>query len=297
MADYTSDRTGASIDLVLDDADAGNIGKSSTTVTADFNTFTIGGFAAGTTGGSNLPVNGNNVLLSMPSHVASGGGQIALFTDVTASPRMFFRVESGSTFGAYSECISTSNTGNFSFSTGAITTGRAAKFRIDNTTWEFRSDVTGNTTAYVFRNPNGAVGSITTSGTATAYNTSSDPRLKDFKSLPTDTVINTEFNKLFSCFRTFNWKNDLLGDLVWGFDAHACIDAKLDIGSEGEGSRDLALGEIYNTTPAEIDEDGNEIKPAIEHKVSPAGVDQSKAVPVLLAKIEQLERRLAAAGL
>jgi len=40
-----------------------------------------------------------------------------------------------------------------------------------------------------------------------------------------------------------------------------------------------------------------EVEAAIEHKVTPAGVDQSKAVPILLAKIEQLERRLTAAGL
>jgi len=66
------------------------------------------------------------------------------------------------------------------------------------------------------------------------------------------------------------------------------------MGNEGEGSRDLALGDVYKTDEAELDEDGNEIKAAVEHKVSPAGVDQSKAVPILLAKIEQLERRLKA---
>jgi hypothetical protein len=112
---------------------------------------------------------------------------------------------------------------------------------------------------------------------------------------------------------------------VWGFDAHATIDAGLDMGSEGEGPRDLNLGDVYETTPAVFEDkeqpvvyktgekkgeqklyaDGEpvmetvqvEITAAIEKKVSPAGVDQSKAVPILLAKIEQLERRLTAAGL
>ena len=36
----------------------------------------------------------------------------------------------------------------------------------------------------------------------------------------------------------------------------------------------------------------NEIKAAIEKRVTPAGVDQSKVVPYLVAKIEQLERRI-----
>jgi len=41
------------------------------------------------------------------------------------------------------------------------------------------SSATGSTNAMVFRNPNGAIGSISISGSATAYNTSSDYRLKN----------------------------------------------------------------------------------------------------------------------
>lgn len=170
---------------------------------------------------------------------------------------------------------------------------------------------TASASPALFINSNGQVGSVTTSGTATSYNTSSDPRLKDFKNLPSDDTIDTEFNNLHDCFRVFNWHTDPDGDLVWGFDAHQCIDNKTNIGSEGEGPRNLELGDVYETTPAVtenrvvIDSDGNPtdkietviISPAIEHKVTPAGVDQSKAVPILLAKIEQLERRLTIAGL
>lgn len=157
--------------------------------------------------------------------------------------------------------------------------------------------ITSAATHFQFLNANGQVGRINTDGTATFYITSSDPRLKEFKGQPLDDAIDAEFNKLFSCFDTFNWNADPDGQLVWGFNAHACIDAKLDMGSEGDGPRDLVLGDVYDITAAELDEGGNEIKPAIEHKVSPAGVDQAKAVPILLAKIEQLERRLVAAGL
>ena len=169
---------------------------------------------------------------------------------------------------------------------------------------------TANVSAIGFGNDNGLIGSVTISGTATAYNTSSDPRLKDFAEAPTDSAINAEFNSLYSCFRTFNWKSDPQGGLVWGFDAHACIDAGTGIGSEGEGSRGLNLGDTYETIPAVTenrvinDAEGNPtseietvvITAAIEKKVLPAGVDQSKAVPILLAKIEQLERRLSLLG-
>lgn len=184
---------------------------------------------------------------------------------------------------------------------------------------------TTSVTHWQFLNPNGVIGAISTAGTTTTYAVSSDPRLKDFKGQPTDDAIDAEFNKLFSCFDTFNWKNDPTGQLVWGFNAHACIDANLDMGVEGQGSREADLGEIYNTIPAVIeprevqvlyktgDKKGEprlnadsspmmetvdvEVTPEIDERVSPAGVDQAKAVPILLAKIEQLERRLVAAGL
>lgn len=143
---------------------------------------------------------------------------------------------------------------------------------------------------HIFINPNGTVGSIQTSGTSALFNTTSDPRLKDFKELPTDAEVDEKFNALYSTFRVFDWKNG--SDFgVWGFDAHACIDAGLDMGSEGEGPRYSNIGDIYKTENVKKS-DGSIEK--IEHKVSPAGVDQSKAVPILLAKIEQLERRLAA---
>lgn len=184
------------------------------------------------------------------------------------------------------------------------------------------TDTTSLTTVINFINPNAFVGTIRTTGTTTEYNVSSDPRLKDFKGQPDDSVIDAEFGKLFGCFDTFNWKNDPDGDLVWGFNAHLCIDAGLDVGSEGQGSRNLSLGDVYNTIPAVIepqevqvlyktgDKKGEprlnadlspmmetvdvEVTPEIEEKVTPAGVDQAKAVPILLAKIEQQGRYMTA---
>ena len=164
---------------------------------------------------------------------------------------------------------------------------------------------------HIFYNDNGVTGSIQSVGTSTSYNTSSDPRLKEFLPAPSDADINAKFDSLFSCFKTFNWKSDPDSGVVWGFDAHACIDNNTGLGVEGEGPRNLPIGAVYNTVDAtyksvaSIDDNGDftgeteqvEVTPEVEDKVSPAGVDQSKAVPILLAKIEQLERRLKAAGI
>lgn len=130
-----------------------------------------------------------------------------------------------------------------------------------------------------FMNSNGYVGSIIMNGSATSYNTSSDPRLKDFKDAPTDIDIESKFNELLDCSAFFTWKAGGDEELVWGFDAHKCIDSSLGMGSEGEGPRSMELGAKYGS-------DGN--------RVSPAGVDQSKAIPVLLAKIALMDRELKA---
>lgn len=175
---------------------------------------------------------------------------------------------------------------------------------------------TGSSTHLAFYNPNGQVGTITTNGTATAYNVSSDPRLKDFLPLPEDSEVNTEWEKAKGTLAKFTFKADPTKE-VYGFDAHKAVDAELKcgLGSEGEGPRDAELGSVYDTTEEEyteselvvdengdaiLDEEGNEQYQdvtktrTIEHKVTPAGVDQAKLVPLLMLKIDQLERRLSA---
>ena len=293
MADYTSDRTGASIDAVLDNADAGNIGKDAlSTITTDINLETSSGFYRVSDTAPNSPIAryGSLVVCSSSSTVTTQ--MFIAQTGAIGDDKIYFRRKL-STWQAWQELYHTGNTGSVVFD--GTTTGRytsigrtTGDMSIYNTNWA------GGTIISAFYTTGGLAGYISVNGTATSYVTSSDPRLKDFKAAPTDTEVNAKFDDLFGCFKTFNWKNDPTGDLVWGFDAHATIDAGLDMGSEGKGSRTLALGDVYKTDEAELDEDGNEIKAAVEHKVSPAGVDQSKAVPILLAKIEQLERRLKA---
>tara|TARA_R110000764_G_scaffold71200_1_gene146824 strand:+ start:1093 stop:2076 length:984 start_codon:yes stop_codon:yes gene_type:complete len=327
MTIYLSDRTGASIDTVLDNASASGIGKLSAQSTTDWDNTLSCGFFRGNPGVTGAPE--PTLAFTGATFSFDGNTSAQILSQAGVGGKFFVRSKS-TTWNSWNELYHTGNTGNVVFGESRPAGGESDKINFTPSNGN-GNEVTVNTTTtglrnnFVFYNPNGVVGSISTSGTATAYNTSSDPRLKDFSAAPSDTDIDSKFNDLFGAFRTFNWKSDPTGDLVWGFDAHATIDAGLDVGSEGEGPRELALGDVYNTTPAvfedqevpllyksgerlgqpRFDSEGValtetvsvEVTAAIEHKVSPAGVDQSKAVPILLAKIEQLERRLVAAGL
>ncbi len=129
-----------------------------------------------------------------------------------------------------------------------------------------------------FRNTNGEVGSITTSGTATAYVTSSDPELKTeftpFNYNDTKGVI----NNLYDASGTFEFLSEP-GKTVAGFNAWKVCDIDglgSELGKERRGPRDVAIGEKY------CEEDG------VDFLVNPAGVDQSKAVPYLLAMVKLL---------
>jgi hypothetical protein len=296
MVDFTKNKSWAATQVIEDDADAGNIGKATPTeFTGDVNTKELSGFFNIGASASNSPIAEIGGLVVSARDAAN---TVQAFISVQSN-RMYFRRQISSVWQAWQEVYHTGNTSNTQF--GGMLDGTENAVAIGVTANDGRVDISSDTDAsiakMIFWTPSGVAGSINTLSATTSYVTSSDPRLKDFAIPPEDSIIDTEFNKLFSCFKTFNWKTDPAGQLVWGFDAHLCIDAGLDMGSEGQGPRDLVLGDVYDTVPAELDEDDNEIKQPIDLRVSPAGIDQSKAVPILLAKIEQLERRLVAAGL
>ena len=121
-----------------------------------------------------------------------------------------------------------------------------------------------NTTKMSFRNGNGAVGTIATNGSATAYNTSSDYRLKENEVAISDGITRLKQLKPYK----FNFKIDA-DTTVDGFFAH----------------------EVSSIVPEAItgEKDGAEMQ----------GIDQSKLVPLLTAalkeavtKIEALEARV-----
>jgi hypothetical protein len=125
-------------------------------------------------------------------------------------------------------------------------------------------------THVVFTNANGNVGTITTSGTSTAYNTSSDHRLKENVTDVTDGI--TRVKQLEPKRFNFIANADTTVD---GFLAHEV---------------QSVVPEAITGTHNEVDADGNAVM---------QGIDQSKLVPLLTAalkeaitKIETLETEM-----
>ena len=134
---------------------------------------------------------------------------------------------------------------------------------------------TGAATLQIFGNNNGNIGSITTVGSSTSFNTSSDYRLKE-NIIPVPDAI-SRLQQLKPS--RFNFKADP-DRTVDGFIAH---EAQAVVPECVTGEKDA------------VDDDGNPVM---------QGIDQSKLVPLLTAalqeataKIETLEARLTAAGI
>ena len=116
-----------------------------------------------------------------------------------------------------------------------------------------------------FQRNSSAVGSINTSATATAYNTSSDHRLKE--NVVAMTGATARLKQLAP--KRFNFIADA-DTTVDGFLAHEV---------------QSVVPEAITGTHNEVDDDGNAVY---------QGIDQSKLVPLLVATIQELEARIAA---
>jgi len=148
--------------------------------------------------------------------------------------------------------------------------GASVGFRFNNGVQYMSRTGTTSQSAMAFVNANGQVGTITTSGTSTAYNTSSDYRLKENITEITDGIDRFKLLKAVQ----FNFKADTT-KTVDGFIAH---EVQAIIPEAVYGEKDA------------VDEDNKPI-----HQ----GIDQSKIVPLMaaalkeaIAKIEALEARL-----
>ena len=115
----------------------------------------------------------------------------------------------------------------------------------------------------LFKNPNGNVGSVTTNGSSTAYNTSSDHRLKE--NVTADWDATTRLKQLNPV--RFNFIADA-DTTVDGFLAHEV---------------QSVVPEAISGTHNEVDDDGNPVY---------QGIDQSKLVPLLVKTIQELEARI-----
>jgi hypothetical protein len=116
----------------------------------------------------------------------------------------------------------------------------------------------------LFNNSNGYVGSITTSGSATSFNTSSDYRLKKSVALMTTGLATVSALKPV----TYKWNAD---------------------NSDGEG---FIAHELQSVIPHAVTGDKDAVDE--EGNIKPQGVDYSKIVVHLVAAIQELEARLAA---
>ena len=145
-------------------------------------------------------------------------------------------------------------------------------------------------TLFTFRSEsqNATVGTITVTNSTTAYNTSSDYRLKtDAQPMTGATDRLKQLNPV-----NFEWIAD--GTRVDGFLAH---EAQAVVPEAVTGAKDAMRDEEYEVTPAVLDDDGNVVTEAVMGTRSVPdyqGIDQSKLVPLLVATIKELEARITA---
>ena len=143
----------------------------------------------------------------------------------------------------------------------------------------------GAHTHATFRNGTNAVGSITTSSTATAYNTSSDYRLKE--NVVDLTGALDRVDQLEP--KRFNFIADE-DTTVDGFLAHEVQDI---VPEAVTGEKDAT--EEYEVSPEVLDDEGNVVEEAVMGTRDVyQGIDQSKLVPLLVGAIKELNAKVAA---
>ncbi len=205
----------------------------------------------------------NGIIQSRTGKIFLGGSdyrKAALFTSTgTAAPYLSFNVGSSGSSSSTSEAMRIDASGNLLVGTTSTLGGATDDFvtvaNVDGGRGGIRIGNTGgssNTSCMRFHNSNGVVGGIRTSGSATAYDTSSDYRLKedlkDFDGLDKVSKIPVY---------DFKWKVD--NSRSYGVLAH----------------------ELQEVVPIAV----NGKKDAEEMQ----GVDYSKIVPLLIKSIQELK--------
>ena len=127
-----------------------------------------------------------------------------------------------------------------------------------------------------FSNPNGNVGSINTSGSATAYNTSSDYRLKENEVAISDGITRLKQLKAYK----FNFKTDS-STILDGFFAHEVSSV---VPQAITGTKDAVV------TQAMIDA-GDFVKGTLNNPIYQS-IDHSKLVPLLVAALQEAIGRI-----
>jgi len=193
------------------------------------------------------------------NRIGSVGDNLVLYTNQTE--RM--RIESGGDVKIGTHYEFRSN-GDFVIPASGFSSGTDSKQMAAAILYSSRS--TTSTAGHLsFHNANGEVGSVTTSGSSTAYNTASDYRLKE--NVVADWDATTRLKQLNPVRFNFIADPDTTVD---GFLAHEV---------------QSVVPEAISGTHNEVDDEGNPVY---------QGIDQSKLVPLLVKTIQELEARIAA---
>ena len=278
------------------------------------------------------PISGSfyNAKLEFARDGTLGGAKIQTERSSSGGVGLGFNVTSSNTAelnGTYSEAMRVDNAGNLLVGKTATTIANAGcsfspsgsnMVRSGGTLLDMnRQGSDGNIIA--FYNDGSLKGTISVNGTSTAYNTSSDYRLKE------DDVAMTGATERVKALRPINfaWKVD--GSRVDGFFAHELAEV---VPEAATGTKDAMIDEEYEVTPAVyedvitpaveaaeavFDEDGVVITEAVEAIAETTesvlvteaamdtrsvpdyqGIDQSKLVPLLTATIQELIARIEA---
>jgi hypothetical protein len=178
--------------------------------------------------------------------VSSNGSSSALKFGIDGTERA--RIDSSGRMG-----LGTSSPdSNYYLTVGITSSDTYAGIRVNRGT-------TSSTTSVAFANPNGVVGTVSTSGTSTAYNTSSDYRLKESIQPMTGALAKVQALKPV----TYKWKAD---------------------GSDGEG---FIAHELAEVVPQCVTGE----KDAVDAEGNPVyqGIDTSFLVATLTAAIQELK--------
>lgn len=119
---------------------------------------------------------------------------------------------------------------------------------------------TTNTIHIILGNGNGVVGSISTNGSATAFNTTSDPRLKSqFTKVSPETAVDMIKEAYdIEAIGEFHFLNDKNKTKVWGYNAHKLIEHQPGFGgTDGVGPKDLPIGTVIKEAVFEQKRDDN----------------------------------------
>ena len=137
------------------------------------------------------------------------------------------------------------------------------------------------------RKDNASVGSISVNGSSTAYNTSSDYRLKENVDYTWDAT--TRLKQLKPA--RFNFIADDTNTPVDGFLAH---EVSSIVPEAITGTKDAMTAQVLYAEGDELP-DGKSVGDVKEPSViKPQGIDQSKLVPLLVKTIQELEARITA---